>query len=150
MDLKKRQKYSIPFKLRIIHQYSLTLNYTKISSKYKIGRNMIRSWVPNKANLLSLVRSRTRYRVSSGSRCNFPALEQELNETINKLRRDGVALSGTKITSQARMIADRTNTPFPGSRMWLYGFLGRESRQTKYKQNIFLVNFLIDKITCLI
>ena len=126
MDLKARRKFSIPYKLRIVYLYSLTPNYSKISSKYKIGRKTIRSWVRNKENLLTLVRSRKRFRISSGIRCNFPALEKELNEVITKLRRDGVALSGTKIITQARMIANRTSVPFLGTRMWLYGFLKRE------------------------
>ena len=123
---KDRRRYTVSFKLRAIHHHSLDRSFSVTARRYNITRKMIRGWVRKKVKLLELVRCRLRFRLSSRSRCQHPELEKELNAAIIHLRNDGACVSGTTIVAQARLIAQRMNVSFVGSRCWLFGLLHRE------------------------
>ena len=122
----KRNSYRVVTKLRDIRAYDAHKSIRKVAKMFKVTRKTLREWIASRENLECSPNKISRSRVVQ-RRCEYRALENDLFEWIQEMRRNGACVQGYQIQEQALSLATMLEiSNFHASRGWLYRFLLRK------------------------
>ena len=94
------KSYKLCYKLKVI-KYKETHNVSQTALKYNIDRNLMRSWVRDKAKIIAQNHKTDRARCVSPREGKFPELEDDLYSWVTEQLAAGNLVSSTNLQLKA-------------------------------------------------
>ena len=125
----ERRRFSLCYKLKVIHAFETIRNYSQVAKIFKITRRHVRVWVRNKQTIAKMTAKNRRLNAGYSRSSNFENLEDELKIWITETRNSGACVSGKLIQTKALEMSVRhgVNDRFKASQGWLRNFLRRNN-----------------------